>query len=242
MTGRVSERSGSTPVVVPLALGWVTLPSSHPRADGAGDLANTCPIRCQVVDHPDGLIVVDTGPRVGHPVIDELYAPEVVTVVEALNDAGFDERDVAALVLTHLHFDHCGQHHLFPSVPVWLAAAEIEAASEPYYTVPEWAEVDPDRRRISVDGDELAPGVRILHTPGHTPGHQSVAVVGPDGLELVVGQACYDCAEFIIGEPAPTDAHGEHWREVGQASLDRLRALQPARAHFSHDATVFEPS
>ncbi len=227
----------SAPRLVTLPLGHVTLPPSHPRADEPGHPA-VCPIQCFAVDHPDGVILIDTGPRAGHPLIDELYAPQVVTVVDALNSAGLDERDVTALVNTHLHFDHCGQNHLFPDVPVWLSAAEVGAASEPYYTVPEWAEVATGRLRISTDGEELAPGVRILHTPGHTPGHQSVALVGDGGLELVVGQACYDCAEFIIGEPAETDMHGEHWWQIGQESLTRLRALEPRRAHFSHDPTV----
>jgi len=195
---------------------------------------------CHAIDHPDGVIVVDTGPRAGHPVIDELYAPDVVTIVEALNRAAIDERDVAAVILSHLHFDHCGQHHLLAPAPVWSTAAEVEVADEPLYTVPEWAAVEADRLRIGADGEEVADGVRVLHTPGHTPGHQSVVVHGSAGTELVVGQACYSCAEFDRGDLAATDMHDEAWVAAGRHSLERLRSLEPVRAHFSHDLTAHQ--
>lgn len=220
--------------VVPVPLGRVTLPSFHPRsADGF------CPIVCHAIDHPDGVIVIDTGPRAGHPLIDELYRPEVLPIDEALARVAIDARDVVAVVNTHLHFDHCGQNHLLSTAPVWLAAAEVEAAKEPRYTVPEWADVEPARLRLSEDGEQLAPGVRLLHTPGHTPGHQSVAIDGETGVELVVGQACYSCADFVTGHASASDMHADGWLEVGRGSLQRLRALRPVLAHFSHDATVF---
>ena len=260
-----------TPVVAlrRLALGRVTLPEWHPRA-----AAGSCPINAYAIDHRDGVLVVDTGPRTGHPLIDELYHPEVITIVEALNRVSIDERDVVAVVNTHLHFDHCGQNHLLPHAPVWLSAAEVAAAEEPHYTVPEWAAVEPSRLRIAGDEEELAAGVTILHTPGHTPGHQSVAVETSDGIELVVGQACWTCREFVSwtasesapgvslgasdvsppGEtrgpglrpghslgPATEDMHDEHWLAAGRESLDRLRALRPRRAVFSHDDDEYLP-
>ena len=51
-------------------LGHVRLPDSHPRAP-----ERTCEIHGYAIDHPDGVVVVDTGPRLGHPIIDDLYAP-----------------------------------------------------------------------------------------------------------------------------------------------------------------------
>ena len=185
------------------------------------------------------MIVVDTGPRAGHPVIDELYAPQVRSIIEVLNRTGIDERDVLAIVNTHLHFDHCGQNHLLSSAPVWATDEEVQAATAEFYTVPEWAEITPDRRRRTIDGELIASGVRLLHTPGHTPGHQSVSVETSHGLELIVGQACYSCSEFELGEPELSDMHDESWLAVGQSSLDRLRSLSPVRAHFSHDRASF---
>lgn len=221
-------------VVHRIHLGHVTLPDSHPRAaDG------TCPILCFAIEHPDGLILVDTGPRMGHEVIDQLYAPEVMSIVSGLHAVGLDERDVAALVNTHLHFDHCGQNHLLPHAPVWVTGAEVDAAAVEFYTVPEWAHIEPKRIRLSSDGEALAAGIRLLHTPGHTPGHQSVAVETGAGLEVIVGQTCYSCAEFAGDGPEPADMHDPGWLEVGEESLRRLRQLSPAVAHFSHDTNTY---
>ncbi|MCP4962190.1 MAG: hypothetical protein GY925_23345 [Actinomycetia bacterium] len=172
-----------------LDLGHVMLPDSHPRSSD-----KTCPIFSYAVDVPDGIVVVDTGPRTGHPLIDELYSPVVVSVIDALHNK-----------------------------------AE-------FYTVPEWAHIETQRLRISADREEVAAGIRLLHTPGH----QSVAVNTSEGLALIVGQACYTCAEFSAGEPAETDMHDPDWWTVGRDSATRLRDLGADIALFSHDPTVHQ--
>ena len=231
------EPKNTVVTVLPLPLGHVLLPDAHPRA--ATD--RTCPIICHAVQHPDGVVLVDTGPDVGHPVIDELYQPDVRNIIDALNDAGMDERDVVAVVNSHLHFDHCGQNHRLPNAEVWVTEAEVAAAAEEFYTVAEWANIAPQRRRLSRDGDMLAEGIRILHTPGHTPGHQSVSVDTADGLVVLAGQACYSCVEFETGLPAMTDMHDETWLDAGVESLRRLTALSPDVVHFSHDEAIYQP-
>ena len=217
-----------------LELGEVVLPDWHPRfRDG------TCPILCFAIAHSDGIVVVDTGPRAGHPLIDEWFSPKIISIVDALNKVELDEREVTAVVNTHLHFDHCGQNEFLPHAPVWVTAEEIEAAGAEHYTNPEWAAIGEGRRRLSRDDEEIADGVRILHTPGHTPGHQSVAVDTTRGLELIVGQACYGCGEFEIGRPAETDMHDAAWFKPGLESLRRLKSLDPVVSHFSHDVAIF---
>jgi glyoxylase-like metal-dependent hydrolase (beta-lactamase superfamily II) len=166
----------------------------------------------------------------------------VVSVIDALHRQSLDERDVLAVVNTHLHFDHCGQNSLLGHAPVWVTAAEVEAASVEFYTVPEWAEISERRLRLSADGEEIAPDVRVLHTPGHTPGHQSVTVLTDRGLEVIVGQACFSCGEYASERPEPTDMHDAEWIPVGVESLTRLRGLGAVRAHFSHDRDVFDES
>jgi N-acyl homoserine lactone hydrolase len=220
--------------VVPIELGTVTLPDWHPRAaDG------TCPIRTFAIDHPDGVIVFDTGPGDDHETINELYAPDIRPISDALNTAGFDERDVTAIVNSHLHFDHCGQNRALPHAPVWVQRAEVEAATAEFYTVPEWATIEPDRARV-IDGDvSLAPGVRVLATPGHTPGHQSVLVDTGDRRELIVGQACYLCSDFEQATVPADNLHDPTWSTLAARSIERLVALRPDVAHFSHDPRTF---
>src|SRR5438067_7137958 len=143
-----------------------------------------------VVDHPDGPIVVDTGVGHGHVFIDETYSPTVIDLHDALAAIGTESRSVAAVVNSHLHFDHCGQNPLYygTDVPVYVQSDEVEAAQEPLYTVDTWATV-PGRQLRRVRGDEvIAEGVRLVSTPGHTRGHQSVVVEADDQIAVIGAQ------------------------------------------------------
>ena len=220
--------------ITALDLGSVALPSWHPRhADG------TSLIQAFVIRHPDGLILVDTGCADDNDFINELYEPTVVPIVDALNGASIDEREIVAIVNTHLHFDHCGQNRSLPNVPIWVQATEVAAANEEFFTVPDWAFIEGDRLR-ALEGDAaLAEGVTILATPGHTPGHQSVLVELGGARELIVGQACYACAEFKAGTLIEQDMHNESWVAAGAESIDRLASIGADRAFFSHDTHVY---
>ena len=223
-------------VIEVLELGEVKLPEWHPRvADG------TALIRAFVIRHPDGVILFDTGVGKNNSLIDDLYEqPKIIPIIDALNGVGVDERDVTAIVNSHLHFDHCGQNNALPSVPVYVQSAELAAAQMPHYTIAEWAHIEPDRRRV-VDGDEdVAPGIKILATPGHTPGHQSLLVDSPGGpAQLIAGQCCYTCAEFAEGTVAADNIHDETYREAAIETITRLRRLDISAAHFSHDRTIY---
>jgi glyoxylase-like metal-dependent hydrolase (beta-lactamase superfamily II) len=197
------------------------------------------PVFGWVVRHPDGPIVVDTGVGIGNAAIDGWYQPRVTPLVDALAGVGVDPRDVAAVVLSHLHFDHCGQQAAL-ACPVHVQATEHEAARAQDYTVPEWADIPAERLRL-VDGDaDLAPGVRIAATPGHTPGHQSVVVEGGGRRVVLAGQCVYRSAELREGSPSTANMHGADWVEAGRTSVRRLLALGPATAQVSHDAEVVD--
>ncbi len=185
-------------------------------------------------------MLVDTGVGAGSELIDRLYQPRTWDVVERLAEVGVDARDVVAVVASHLHFDHCGQHDRL-GAPVFVQADEVIAAQRPRFTVPEWAHVPPERLR-TVSGDEqLAEGVRILHTPGHTPGHQSVLVEGGGERLLLVGQCTYTAAELATGHVPVVDAHDPSWHPAAMTSVERLLALRPTVALFAHDATQLRP-
>src|SRR5919197_6565968 len=105
-------------------------------------------------------------------------------------------RRAGDVINTHLHFDHCGGNRLFAGVPIYVQRAEREAAREPDYTIPEWAEFE-GATYEEVDGEaEILPGIRVVPTPGHTPGHQSVLVDTEDGLVVVAGDVGYTWKQF----------------------------------------------
>lgn len=223
-----------TKLVEVLQLGSVRLPAWHARA-----AAGRCPIQACAVTHPDGVILFDTGVADDHPLINEWYEPTVVSVIDALARAGIDERDVTSIVNSHLHFDHCGQNRLFPAVPVYVQRSEHELIETPRFTVPDWARVASDRLRL-LDGDaELAEGVQVVATPGHTPGHQSIVVTSGEVVTVIAGQCCYSCTEFAEVDPAVADLHDESWLVSARESIEHLQSFEPDVVHLAHDPNVW---
>lgn len=192
------------------------------------------PVYAWLVRHPDGPILVDSGIGIGHALIEEWYRPRVTAIGDALGAVGVDATDVVALILSHLHFDHCGQTAAL-ACPVYVQASEREAARAVGYTVPEWAEIPVDRLRV-VDGDaEIAEGVRLLATPGHTPGHQSVLIEAGPQRVVLAAQCAFAAAELRSGVPAAANLHDETWDGPARDSLRLIRSLAPVTCHLSHD-------
>ena len=175
----------TTPVIERLRLAVVsTVPEWYPEHSGFEPF----PVFVWVIRHPAGAILVDTGIGFGTEFIDELYRPEITPITAALGSLRLTPADIGAVVLSHLHFDHCGQQDVFEA-PVYVQALEIDAATVPGYTVPEWAAIAEDRIRPVDGGLAIADGVRLLPTPGHTPGHQSV-VIETEHERVVLAAQC----------------------------------------------------
>ena len=108
----------------------------------------------------------------------------------------------------HLHFDHSGQNgRIPPGVPIFVQRAEWAKVHEPDYTVPEWIDV-PGLTYEVLDGEiEVAPGLRLIPTPGHTAGHQSLVLDAEDGTVVLAGQAVQSRAEWEgASEPSASGA------------------------------------
>jgi N-acyl homoserine lactone hydrolase len=187
------------------------------------------------VRHPEGVIVVDTGFGFGHPGLDLQYDVRARRIVDALASVEIRPADVTGLVNCHLHPDHSGQNGAFPGIPTWVQPAEWAAAHAPDHTVLEWVDFEGADIREQAGDHQLRPGVRILATPGHTPGHQSVAVDTDDGLVILAGQACYTTGEWD-GDPEALEGRSSAPDRVAYTrSVERLRGLQPVRVLFGHD-------
>lgn len=195
------------------------------------------PVHAWLIRHPDGPILVDTGVGLGNEVIEEWYHPHTTPLLEALGEAGLASSDIASVVLSHLHFDHCGQQVALRA-PVYVQATEFEAAQTPGYTVPDWAAIPDDRLRLAHGDEEIAEGISLLSTPGHSPGHQSVLVEAKGERVVLAAQCAFRAAELRTGEPVASNCHHDDWRVAARDSLERLRALAPFAAHLSHDPEV----
>jgi glyoxylase-like metal-dependent hydrolase (beta-lactamase superfamily II) len=166
-----------------------------------------------------------------------------VPVAEALAQHGIDERDVVAVVNSHLHFDHCGQNAFFHDrgVPIYAQAGEMEAAQTFGYTVPEWAAIPRQLLRVAHGDEVLADGVSLIETIGHTPGHQSLMVEMGDGRVIVGGQCVYCTDELRARQVAADNAHDESFVEAARQSLERIVAFAPRQVVLAHDANPWSP-
>jgi glyoxylase-like metal-dependent hydrolase (beta-lactamase superfamily II) len=210
-----------------------TVPPEHPEYA----TFEPFPVHAWVIRHPRATVLFDTGIGLGHAEINQWYAPQLVSLADGLASIGLEVTDIDAVVLSHLHFDHCGQQGALDA-PTYLQAVERELAGQPGYTVDEWADVPIDRQRLLHGDEELFDGVLLMATPGHTHGHQSVVVEG-GGQRVVLGAQCaYGAAEIESGVPSAANLDEPASRDVAQASLERIRSLRPTVVHLSHDAEV----
>ncbi|MGH7608031.1 MAG: MBL fold metallo-hydrolase [Gemmatimonadales bacterium] len=181
------------------------------------DARNRIPLalRCLLVEHGDGLVLIDTG--LGNKEDEkfrDIYGVENAgtggrTLLEdALAELGYRPDDVRCVINTHLHFDHAGGDTwrdpagrigpAFPRARYVVQRAELEFArhtnerTAASYLAHNFETVAFDL----LDGEtEVVPGMRVIPTPGHVPYHQSVLI--ESGGE----RACF------LADLVPTSAH-----------------------------------
>jgi N-acyl homoserine lactone hydrolase len=146
------------------------------------------PVFVWTIDHPEGRVLVDTGMIDSRPEFDDMSPtphPENIP------------RDVACVINTHLHADHCGGNRLFPGVPIHVQARELaDARSLDDYTIRGWVDFG-GATYVEHEGEvELFPGIRLLPTPGHTDGHQVVVVETDAGTNVLGGDVAVWFGEF----------------------------------------------
>jgi N-acyl homoserine lactone hydrolase len=208
------------------------------------DALNRIPVHGFVIKHPRaGAILVDTG--VGWPT--ELVKEWKVVnrhAADALAEHDLSPADVRIVVNTHLHFDHCGQNAVFKHAPFYVQRGELARARLEETITSEWFDFAGARFEL-LDGDaEIAEGVRVVATPGHTAGHQSVIVDTPDGGAVMIGDAAYTSEIYRARDEADlTEWRGQYSdRAAWSESLDRLHGMHPHAVHFCHDTRIVAPS
>jgi glyoxylase-like metal-dependent hydrolase (beta-lactamase superfamily II) len=177
------------------------------------------PIYAFVIEHPEGLIVVDTGEtaRVAEPgyfpwwhpyfrfAVREWVQPEE-EIGPQMRALGFDPQDVRWVLLTHLHTDHAGGLAHFPNAEHLLVRREYENATGvlgmlrgflpnrwPDWFRPTLVDMPPEPLGSFPSSYRVtqAGDVHLFPTPGHTPGHLSVVVTTADVSYFLAGDASY---------------------------------------------------
>lgn len=177
------------------------------------------PIYCWVIEHPEGIIVVDTGETSGtsnpsyfprwHPYfrfgVKMRVEPEQ-EVGPQMRKLGLSPNDVKWVIMTHLHTDHVGGVSHFPHSEFLVSRKEYELSSGLIGKIrgylpdrmPNWFE---PRILDDTDGEygsfskgytvTKSEDVFIVPTPGHTLGHQSVIFRDGDVTYMLAGDTSY---------------------------------------------------
>jgi 4-pyridoxolactonase len=208
------------------------------------------PVYSVLVEHDEALFLFDTGIDLDHMNrVLPFELPEQTekqTIPAQLERCGFSLADVTVLVNSHLHIDHVGGNQLFAGTGVRNLIHERELAQarkhEPFeffgYSDKSW---DYEGAAIETfSGDhELAKGVTILETPGHTVGHCSVLLEGSNRSMLLAMDVSYTAAAMEKGiQP------GFHHTPVdGVRSIARVKELaadRGAEIFYSHDMDAWQ--
>lgn len=223
------------------------------------------PIYVWVIEHPEGLIMVDAGETAAalrpgyfprwHPYYRMAVREDVKEHEEVgprMRALGLSPGDVRWVVLTHLHTDHAGGLHHFPRAEILVSRTEYAAARglagklRGYlpHRWPEWfrptelqLEGAPAPGSLDVHGIPLTreEDVRIVPTPGHTAGHLSVLIEEGPRTLFLAGDTSYNERNLI-------DGVADGVSSVGGGETAAIETLRAIRAFAAERPTVYLPS
>ncbi len=218
-------------------------------------------MRCLLVEHDDGLVLVDTGlGNKENEKFNSIYGTDNRTAegrtwLEAsLASLGHRPDDVRLVINTHLHFDHAGGntyvdeggdvHPTFPHARYVVQRGELDYATHTNertaasYFAHNWDAVIAAGQFDLVEGErEIVAGVRVVGSAGHVPYHQSVLVDGGNGeVACFLADVCPTVSHlplpWIMGyDVEPLVTLESKRRLLGRAAAEHWLLI------FEHDAT-----
>jgi len=202
------------------------------------------PIVCYLVQTDDGKnILIDSGlPEIMPEGESEFENGQ--DVIEQLASIGLKPNDIDTVISTHYDGDHAGRHAAFTKAQyVVQRVHHLDAASNPRYAAirPQW---DQSMERIRlVDGDtELLPGLELIETSGHVPGHQSVLVRLPKTGAILLTIDAVPFREGFVRDLATdeSDPNAEAIRASTNKLLDLVAREKIGLVIFGHDPEQWE--
>ena len=196
---------------------------------------------------PSGNFVVDTG--FDHAMAQKRGRQIEKPIAEGLNAIGVAPDKVGNVIISHLHYDHCGNYDTFPNARFHVQDTEMAYATGRYMRhahmrIPfEADDVVAMVRKVFAnrvvfhDGDQqIAPGITVHRVGGHSKGLQCVRVKTRRGHVVLASDASHLYAHFQEGRVFPVTYNIGDVLE-GYRTLNRL-ADSPDHIVPGHDPTV----
>ena len=197
-------------------------------------------VNCLLVRVGERRILLDTGAGRDDPAAFERYGQDIGGLVDNLAALGVTPADVDTVVLSHAHADHVGGacqiagDRAFPTflkARYWLWQSEWdywttpEVVAERPYLARKLAPLGEHRRLELVDTEaEVAPGVRLIPSPGHTPGHLCVALTSGGETAIYCGDLLHHPVQFDHTDWSPAfDLLPQQSAESRRRVLERAR-------------------
>lgn len=140
-------------------------------------------------------ILVDTGEM--NPIRSEArekaIGGKIYTFEQGLARFGLVPADIDVVIHTHLHNDHCENDYKCGNAVIYAHELELQQVHNPHpldfrYLEDFILDVEENGQvRTMTDGQEIEPGITVLHTPAHTPGGMSVAINTAGGKAVITG-------------------------------------------------------
>lgn len=155
----------------------------------------TIPIYCWLIKGGEKNILIDTGEM--HPVQsaerEESIGGKIYTFEEGLSKYGLTPDDIDIVIHTHLHNDHCENDYKCTNARFYIHARELDTIRKYHpldfrYVEDFIYEIDENKQIEIVQEDmELLPGIKLMHTPIHTPGGMTILIQTAKGCAAITG-------------------------------------------------------
>jgi glyoxylase-like metal-dependent hydrolase (beta-lactamase superfamily II) len=178
------------------------------------------PVYTFLISHPEGRILFDTGmsPNCNDANYFPFWAPAIKLtseinikphdgVVEQLGENGVEPKDLMAVVISHVHYDHSGALADLVEAPIYMSEEHWKAFSRPVHAsiegcAPSHWPKNFTPKFLKASGGPIGPFPRsypitedgkvvAVDTPGHVPGHISLIVFAEDATYFLIGDAAY---------------------------------------------------
>jgi N-acyl homoserine lactone hydrolase len=219
--------------------------------DIPADLLIESPMPAFLITHPEGNVLVDTGPhpdvfknavsrwgglaKAIHPIGDERSG-----IIAQLNKIGFSPHNIKYVVNSHLHPDHAGGNEFFENSIFLIQKKELECARNPKYEGKGYVRGDWDHplNYIQIDGnyDIFGDGsLTVMPMPGHTLGHQILLVRLVKKGSVILSGDCVPCEENFMQSKVARINMDDNLALLSIKRLHELVQKENAFVIYNHD-------